>query len=281
MLSRKWTVAYQVGDTIHKICKVMFGRDGSYYVTVPYHPERRALVFKQLVNYAAGDDQAIGIDDAVDVGVVEDDEARLKLSHHLDGFLQFSGSGILSGRNALTGAPRGIATFSWPLSRPVSGPSFGVSIKNPERFETVEDIDGMTIVFSIDDLDPGPQDNGLVIEGYYFAPAARRFLSRDWQGRRVLRLAHPSRAILELPACVTAPGCEWPGFIGLEMRSTYVDLPVESGFVLSSATGEARRNDKGELTGYGLYALFPPPVAKAIHRARRLEYRPQEPPYSI
>lgn len=65
---------------------------------------------------------AIDVSGAIEVAVLDDDEQRLKVSHHPDGFLQFSGNEIRSGREA-TGAPNGIGIVSWPLHQPTLGPS--------------------------------------------------------------------------------------------------------------------------------------------------------------
>ena len=49
----KHTVVISAKGKSHKICKVWYGSDGSYYVTVPYHPANKAILLKQTVNYLA------------------------------------------------------------------------------------------------------------------------------------------------------------------------------------------------------------------------------------
>ena len=79
------TVWYRVGGLSFKVFKVGFGRDGSYYVTAPYHPLNTAIAAKVRVNYAK-DQGHLGIKEALEgaleIAVVDDDEHRLKLSHH-------------------------------------------------------------------------------------------------------------------------------------------------------------------------------------------------------
>src|SRR3954470_886414 len=120
--SLDYTVAYDDGNDVVDLCKILFGADGSYYVTAPYHPADRAIAAKATVNYAEGAD-LLSLDDALELAVLDDDERRLKVSHHPDGFLQFSGQGIRSGLDE-AGQPKGIGTFSWPLTTPTLGPSF-------------------------------------------------------------------------------------------------------------------------------------------------------------
>src|SRR3954465_8929708 len=88
-----YTIAYHDGNSAYDLCKVLFGGDGSYYVTAPYHPQDRAVAARVVVNYA---DRSglLSLSSATELAVVDDDKQRLKLSHHPDGFLQFSGEGI-------------------------------------------------------------------------------------------------------------------------------------------------------------------------------------------
>ena len=123
------TLAYADGEVTTDLCKIIFGGDGSYFVTAPYHPHDRAIIAKFTVNYAH-EDQFFPLDEAVDIGVLEDAEQRLKLSHHPDGFLQFSGHGVVSGRDE-AGKIRGIGVKSWPLYEPTLGPSFSVAFSSP------------------------------------------------------------------------------------------------------------------------------------------------------
>jgi hypothetical protein len=111
----KYTVVYEKGGHRYKLCKIFFGSDGSYYVTSPYHPAEGATLLKATVNYALSE-MEIPVEQAIDAAAAEDDELRIKLSHHPDGFLQFSGQGIVSGKDA-DGNIRSIGVMSWPLDR--------------------------------------------------------------------------------------------------------------------------------------------------------------------
>ncbi len=89
---------------------MLIGQDGWYYVTLPYHESGRTLLFKHVINYASSENH-LTLEDAQELGLLKDDDARLKFAHHPDGFLQFSGTGVLSGRHPLTGEPKGLGTF--------------------------------------------------------------------------------------------------------------------------------------------------------------------------
>ncbi len=64
---------------------------------------------------------------------------RVKLSIHADGFVQFSserGNKIISGRDAITGQPRGLGIFSNPIDRPIeTGPTWGYHFWGLHDFE--------------------------------------------------------------------------------------------------------------------------------------------------
>jgi hypothetical protein len=94
------TIVVSKGGVSYKVCKVWFGADGSFYVTVPYHPARRAVFLKMTADYTtAQGGQWVPHDGALEVAILDDDDGRPKLSCHPDGFCQFSGQGIVSGKD--------------------------------------------------------------------------------------------------------------------------------------------------------------------------------------
>jgi len=64
---------------------------------------------------------------------------RVKFSYHPDGFVQFSGenrASIISGRDPVTGEPKGMGFMTNPLVSPViTGPSFGISFWGLDDFQ--------------------------------------------------------------------------------------------------------------------------------------------------
>ncbi len=101
MSKMRSTVVVEKDERRYKLFKVWFGADGSYYVTVPYHTARSASFEKRTVRYDTpfGAGVISPIEAVVDVAILEDDDGRVKLSHHPDGFCQFSGQGVLSGKD--------------------------------------------------------------------------------------------------------------------------------------------------------------------------------------
>lgn len=68
-----YTVIYEQNGANYKLCKILFGADGSYYVTSPYHPAQKALLVKCTVNYNL-DRMKFRFDEAIDLASAEDDE---------------------------------------------------------------------------------------------------------------------------------------------------------------------------------------------------------------
>jgi hypothetical protein len=255
MATAKYTVIYDSGNSKHKLLKIMLSNDGSYYATCPYHKSDRVELWKGTVNYANPSRRSRH--DPIELAVLEDDQHRLKLSHHPDGFLQFSGHGIRSGRDR-NGSPKGLGLMSFPLSRPTAGPAFGLSVQNPLAFKQADAEREGDIVFKREGLFMAPGDNGLVMESYYFRPEWRRFVKLR-SGRPIIHLRHPSGALLELQVC-GPPSNSWrTGFIGIDLWPAPIKFGrAESGFAMSSPTGNLRHNDEGELEADALFAVYPP-----------------------
>jgi hypothetical protein len=271
----KHTVIISTKGKLYKICKIWYGSDGSYYVTVPYHSANQAVLLKQTVNYVQSvptsvDHQYVTLlDEAIDVG--SSDDARIKLSHHPDGFIQFSGHGLLSGKNA-DGTPKGIGIYSWPLKHGCRGPAFSLSVGGIEQFQPARDDVQNACVLNYDDLTVIPGSTEVVIDGHYFPLLWRRFIRARPDGKKYIPIVHPAGVILELPVLLPGDNCPIGGFIGLEFYGGIDREPSgESGYCISSSTGNVRMNEKGEKLGDGLFCLYPRP--HDLPTRRSLDYR--------
>ncbi len=281
--TQTYTLAYDDGETSVDLCKIIFGGDGSYFVTAPYHPHDRALIAKFTVNYAR-DEQNFPLSEAVDVGLLEDAEQRLKLSHHPDGFLQFSGHGVLSGRDQ-AGKIRGIGVMSWPLYKPTLGPSFSVAFSSPVacgRQSEKGKIQERLVFYENDIEHMRPAGTaGLILTGYYFPMQWREFVVRWPDGSWRMPLIHPrAQAVKTLNVVLASKDCTFPGFIGLEAQPHRIDTSEETpGFFMSSSTGNLRRNEAGELLGEGLMCMYPD-LAGEDRSFRSLNFPLNDPSYT-
>ncbi len=271
----KHTILISVQGKLYKICKIWYGSDGSYYITVPYHPANRAVLSKNTVNYvtsvptSADHEYAIPLDESLEIG--SSDDARIKLSHHPDGFVQFSGQGLISGKNP-DGSPKGIGIHSWPLEHGCKGPAFSLGVRGIEQFELAGEEDDNVCVLNYDELTLIPGSTGAVIEGHYFPLLWRRFIRFRPDGKRVIPIMHPAGVVLELPVLLPNDACPIGGFIGLDFFGFLSREPSSgSGYSISSSTGNLRENEKGELLGDGLFCFYPRP--DDLPTPRSFDYR--------
>ena len=251
-------VIYEKDGFSYKLCRIFFGADGSYYITSPYHPAEKAALMKVTVNYALSQ-ATVCFEQAIDIASAEDDDKRIKFSHHPDGLVQFSGQGITSGKDS-EGKIRGIGVMSWTLDKPVIGPAFGISILGIEQFEKANRVKGEKCVFKHEELTPLPGADTFTLEGYYFPPFMRRFLQTAKDGSKTISVVHPAGFVLRLKVLMPNEQCERQGFIGVELYKVYSgesDKSVTCQFIFSGPTGNLKENENGQTLGDGIYCMYP------------------------
>lgn len=252
-----YVVVYEDEIARYKLCRIIYGSDGSYYVTCPYRDPEEAMIVKLTINYAKPQ-QDIAFEQTVESASASDRKRAIKLSHHPDGFVQFSGPGITSGRDK-KGSIRGMGLMSWTHEAPAQGPSFGVTIHGLDRFDSEPRERAGDITFRRNHVSFVPEPRVLVVEGYFFPPMWRRFI-RDADGQPILSVVHPTGMVLALKALL--PRLPDRPFLGIELYSIPVEPEASEpahGFTISSSTGNVRKNELGELIADGLYCIVPRP----------------------
>jgi hypothetical protein len=253
MAKTKYTILFEREGLFYKLCKIIFGADGSYYVTIPYHSADKGIFLKCTVNYDQFE-MMIPVGDSLDIA--SSDEKRIKLSHHPDGFVQFSGQGLISGKD-VEGNIKGIGVMSWPLAKPVHGPAFIIVAWGIEKLKHVYQVKRKSYIFHSHNLIPNPRSNGLILEGHYFPPEARRFIQIDADGTQVISIIHPVGIIMPLRVLLASNTCSLPGFIGLALYEDPVKFSAASGFAISGSTGNIRYNAKNDRLGDGIFCIYP------------------------
>jgi hypothetical protein len=267
MKKAKYTVLFEKDRVYYKLCKIIFEHDGSYYVTVPYHSAQKGHFTKQTVNYNKPQ-MWLPIKEAIDVG--HSDQNRIKLSHHPNGFIQFSGKGLISGKDSEENI-KGMGIMSWPLNKPVKGPAFGVTIIGVEKFEQESKPKGNICVFHQHEIGTVPGANGLILEGHYFSPKSRRFIQTAPDGARTISVNHPTGILLPLKVILAPDSCAIPGFFGLELWADALSFKeIQSGFALSSSTGNIKKNERGDIIGDALFCFYP--LIDGMFPGRNLTY---------
>jgi hypothetical protein len=275
----------------HKLFKFWFGKDGSFYITAPYHTAGTATLLKRTARYDTGFGQlaATPADATIDVGLLDNDEARVKLSYHRSGFCQFSGPDVLSGIDE-DGNIKGIGVYARALEAigPRFGPAFIVNVYGLEDFATCETNRAVDVIFNVDDLLPfnalsqlpeemleTPEDRvlpiveSLTIEGFYFNPDFRRFVQRTADGKLVIYNSHPTGVVIPLRVIAAQPDCDLPGFIGLYACRNHVRFETTSGFSINGPGENYRENAFGERLGDVISCQYP---RLSFSKGRSLRY---------
>src|ERR1035441_7046018 len=184
----KFTIGLLHEDgTVTRLFKIIYSaNDCSYFVSFPYHPYRgKAILGAFTINY---DLREFQVSDAqmLDIACSNEESNAIKLSHHPDGLVQFSGGGIISGPGNA-----GIRTRSWPLSKPAPGPAFAVSMFSVAGYSNKK-ITDVACTFPADALMPSKEDGLLIVEGFYFPWEATNHTQRTNVGERVITIKRPS-----------------------------------------------------------------------------------------
>jgi hypothetical protein len=221
------------------------------------------MLVKAAVAYGRGPNQWVPLTDMVDIANLEEGD-QLKLSHHPDGFCQFSGNGVCSGLNA-DGSPKGIGVQARALSHVSDGPTFILTVNAVEKFKPHDEPQESDLVFDYDKLVPIPGPYGFRLEGHYLQPDYRRFVQVGSDGARFISVIHPSRAILNLRALLAPLTCPIPAIVGFDFFAspTSCDHPD---FVLSGPGGNLRDDPLGHSIADQISAVYPRPPGIPIRR---------------
>ncbi|WP_134642959.1 hypothetical protein [Ammonifex thiophilus] len=267
----KWTIGFEENGKLYKVTKIFTYRDGGFGVAVPYHFAHKGYLFKARVDYTKRE-QWIPRGEVVEYAASN----KVKLSLHLDGFVQFSGikpGKITSGRDLKSGKPRGLGVQSQPLTNPIkSGPAFGITIWGLSEFEPLleqELQEKTTIVFWEQDYylrHCTPEDwNGYILEGFVFERGKYPYLKFEINHNRLeLHYVRPFFQY-EIPGTIfrlkAIPSQNPHYFISLMVSRIRVGFPSSSGFCLVGPSGEVELDRYGRVVnGTTLCAIYPAPM---------------------
>jgi hypothetical protein len=188
---------------------------------------------------------------------------------------------VRSGRGP-DGTVRGLGVQSWPLRLPILGPSFGLAFSDPRKTGRPAEGRPRSVTFYEDDIDHMRVRGvtGLRIVGYYLPGPWREFLMRRAGGQYEIGLVNPSaQAVLNLKVILGSKERAYPALLGLHAVPHTLPVRADPAFMLSSATGNLRRNRQGELLGDQLVCLYPLPPEAAGAGFMKLDYPLPAPAY--
>lgn len=255
MKYNKATIIYQKNGIKTKICKIIYHKDGSYFITSPYHKMKKANVFKINIDYEK-EEQEISFDNLIDIHDLDDDLETLQLSHHPDGYLQFSGHNIKSGKND-DGSSKGVGIESWPLHSPPKGPAFTITIKNLNDFIKTKNIKNSDLKFLSEEIVDGNIYDDIILEGYYIPNNLKSYIYY-LNGEEYFSLTHPTGLIINLKVIRPKENVENYGFLGFRIESYKLDFgEIESGFILNSSSGNIDVKEGKLISASTIHAFYP------------------------
>lgn len=245
-------------------------------VSVPYHPHKKAVVFKTSVNYDTGE-QLVSAKMFVDLAGYEDEGEthNLKYSHHTSGFIQFSGAGVLSGQNS-DGSPKGIGISSWPLTNPVSGPAFAVTITAIDQFESVNKTDSDDVLFDSRVLGAHDGKFRLFFGFHYFPESWRRVFDVTPDGNFDLPVTYPDGRVLRMKPLLPSSKIALKSFVAVHCYAEVLRESLPCQIIFSGSTGNIRFNKKNQKLGDGIYYMYPD---QSVTAKKSLNYSPT--PHSV
>ena len=268
--SDKWTVglARKDGSTT-KLAKIIYDKDGSYFVLCPYHPFRgMAQLDKATINYALYE-QVLSDKDRLDVAISHESKNAIKLSHHPSGWVHFSGGGITSGPN-----PGSMGLQSFPLTKPVAGPTFALTFNGLNGYETLKG--GKKKPFWLaavqEERLPPPVTSDMVLTGFYFPYVAKESIIQNQSGLSVLCFMRPADGV-PITALILPPPPSYPklGFLGVSFECIEPMPNRIDGFCITTPTGNLRHNEHGQVLADSLFLHYP----RTAQDARVIDYKQQ------
>ncbi|MFS4469794.1 hypothetical protein [Maribacter sp. 2210JD10-5] len=256
MIDNIHTIILKDNSEYFKLLKLIYGKDGSIYVSLPYLKSAESVVMLSTVNYSK-DLVDISFNETIEFDSVDDNFNSLKLSHHKSGLIQVSGNGIKSGIDE-NGNLKGIGVQSFPLDNPVPGPTIIATIYGYKEFKKVNTIKKDFRIFDIDKLLHNDKMRCLIVSCYCFNETFKRFIRFDENSNMIISLNHPSGTTIPLMVLLPKENCECQSFLGIEL---YFEKGMEEhaspSYFLSSATGNMRYNNKKELLGDAVFIMNP------------------------
>lgn len=273
-MEKKYTLIFHEGKRAYKVTKVVFYGDGGFCVFAPYHNAKKGLLSKMKVDYRLREQINTRIESTE---YTADDQ--VKLSIHPDGFVQFSGvnGNIVSGRDQITGHPKGLGLMSNPLNNVIkSGPTFGATIWGVDQFSEFIEPKKNEEVIEFQESDYYYRNctmdnwNGYALESFLFEHNYIPYIDIVDQ-KQLLKLFHFN---FEIPGTVfihrIIPHYPKDYIVGLLVSRVKVNFNSSSGFILGSPSQLVDKHN-----GITLFAMYPPDPGMVLPQ-QTLNYAPDK-----
>jgi hypothetical protein len=254
-----WIIQLSMGEQSYRLCRICFQEDGTYSVAAPYHQANAATIFRTLA-FSGVERRAI-LEPSVTRISLEDDENRLKLSHHPDGALELSSPQLPLGDEGNTS----FRIQSSPLGNELGAmPTFHCTIHNPTEFSPGDRLAPDTVTFDSSLIAPRIGADAFLLEGAFFPADWREFLIRDDERDWTLRLVKGDRGVISCRALLSLQTCENQGFLGVRVTKVR-SQPGRGGGFLLVGIGSKREQDGVEVIDE-LCCVYPEPPMSTLPR---------------
>jgi len=259
-------ITTETGES-HLVARLSFQKDG-FGISVPYHSARHGMVMEMPIDY--GKTHYVAPISDGNTFTVED---TVKLSFHLDGFVQFSQGGqkpIVSGYNAELAQIKGVGLKAPDAVNVSTGPLFGIILQDLSQFRAKKS--EIADVFSPSDMWHHPRfstadDTAYSLEAFMF-PNSLLPNVLSIQGKRIFKSLLPFTSSFGFPfdlRVVELP--HQPIFLGFILSHIRPDGTNTSGYKIS---GPGCRSSNGQMNG--IFAWYPRPYFADEISTKSLNY---------
>ena len=257
----KYTIVINEGALSKKITKIFTLSDGGFAVAVPYHKAEQGHLLKFKFDYTTKMQTASVLESE---NYIASD--RVKLSMHMDGFVQFSGENsgkIISGRDE-SGKPKGLGYLTSPLTNPIrTGPTTSVAFWGIDDFVDFKAIKPKEIKVLFEQADIFYRDspnecNGYSIEIFVFPSEYFSVVYKESDGRFFISKGsgNPDNSNNIFKFRVL-PSESQAYFFGLLVCKSKTAFSQPSGFTLNAPSELKKPNDT---IGTLMAACYPNPL---------------------
>lgn len=253
----------------HLVARITLER-GGFAVSVPYYPAKQGWLFEIPITY---DHTRFSVKYSECRHFTVED--TVKLSLHMDGFVQFSTGGtnpIISGYNQQLGAIKGLGQMAPDPVHVTTGPLFGVVVQGLDCFQKLGKKPAE--IFEEEDFWHHPQFSSPEHTAYhleaFMVPRNELGDARLINGKRVLQRSLPFISIVKFPfhlRVLELPG--YPFFLGLILSRMSCEMESTSCYKIFGP-GCGKPGDQKKMIG----ARYPRLELVSQYNPISLDYRP-------
>jgi hypothetical protein len=269
-----YTVIISEEGTTIKVAKIILLSEGGFSLVSPYHSSNKGYLVKFTVDYSK-QEQSIFRQELLEEYTASN---QVKLSMHVDGFVQFSsvsGNNIRSGRDSITRNPRGLGYMTSTLEDPVlTGPMVSLLIWGKNDYQQVEGTinKSKTLCFKDNDIyhNASPTDSNSYSIKIFVLPSYMWWGVYEKNKNLYIDLSYKFEGVPTTFTLRVLPLKNINSFIAIGIIKCNSHFSSRSGFVLAGPG--ALHKEKTHIT-QSMFACYPNEVSIEV-KSGSLDYIP-------